>query len=71
MKKVFLVGSMAAAIGFLVFCVSSCKEKEKTCTCYDNRYDSRTIDLSSYGAANCSDLELKLKAELGGTYRCQ
>lgn len=56
-----------------VFAIASCS-KSCNCTEYDyyDRYSaSRDIDPASYGARNCSDLELKLQETYTGYYyRC-
>jgi hypothetical protein len=61
-KKIVLVG-VIAAMGLGAFFVSCEKEEEsKSCSCSENGSSARrTIDPSSYGVSNCSDLELKLK----------
>lgn len=62
-----LVG-LIATFGLTVF-IASCKDHSNdssSCLC-SNGEMSRTIDPSSYGASNCSDLELKLETAAAQT----
>lgn len=61
MKKILLVGAIAAmTLG--LFLASCEKAEDKACTCTESGDGDGTRDVtpSSYGAKNCSDLELKL-----------
>ncbi len=64
LKSLFVLA--VAVIGFSAFVVSCGKDDEKsTCMCTETDYEgysaSREVSPASFGAANCSDLELKLK----------
>lgn len=73
MKKLFVFASLLCCT---LFVLPSCS-KDSTCHC--NEYDaddgrfvgSATMNASSMGAANCSDLELKLKMQTGGDFYYQ
>lgn len=67
-KKIFVV--IATTISAIcMFALSSCSNVDSSCLCteYDPGYysASREISPQSFGAKNCSDLELKLKAASG------
>jgi hypothetical protein len=73
MKKLILVAAIAVlALG--AFLVSCDKDKDTSCNCIEideegDRVGSKSLNPASYGAANCSDLETKLRtAALGGGY---
>ena len=73
-KKFFLVG-VIVTMGFGAFLVSCSKDDDggsKTCSCQESDYSgynaTRNVSPSSYGAANCADLELKLRQQAGGEY---
>lgn len=64
MKKVIILAAALFSLMLLSQCnkSSSCKCDEYDAT--DNYYyGSRVVDPASWGAANCSDLELKLRAQ--------
>lgn len=64
MKKVLILAVALFSLMMFTQCSkgSSCKCEEYDAT--DNYYyGSRVIDAESYGAKNCSDLELKLRAQ--------
>lgn len=62
---------IATAIGaFCMFALSSCGNIDSSCMCTeydpDSSYSaSREVSPQSFGATNCSDLELKLKSASG------
>jgi hypothetical protein len=69
MKKqsgfVIMVCAALMMVGTVAF-VSSCSEDDEatTCTCIESDSGaSRVVSPSSYGAANCSDLGLKLQSQ--------
>lgn len=73
MKKFFVFASLLCCA---LFVLPSCS-KDSTCHCYEYDSDtgrlvgSGTMNASSLGAANCSDLELKLKMSTGGDFYYQ
>ena len=68
--KLFLVGAVAL-IGAVVF-LSSCSKEDESCVCRSSHGLTRTINPSSFGATNCSDLEIVIEAQAsdGITYSC-
>jgi hypothetical protein len=68
-KKFFLVGIIAImSLGALVSCSDDDNGgSAKSCNCTEysdgENVGSNTINPSSFGAANCSDLAIKLRAE--------
>lgn len=74
MKKIkfFFVGTVAL-IGAITF-FSSCNEEEndESCVCHSSHGLTRVINPSSFGARNCSDLEIVMEAQAsdGITYSC-
>lgn len=81
-KKFFLVGAIAV-MGLGAFLVSCDKEEDGAqsikCTCTETDYSgysaTRELDPASYGATNCSDLEIKLRMQAGSNsdfdYSCR
>ena len=73
MKKFYLLVSLSFCT---LLVLPSCSKDSK---CHCNEYDadngrlvgSGTMNASSFGAANCSDLELKLKMASGGDFYYQ
>lgn len=77
MKKHFFAVMMIAISAAGLFAVSSCSKDDdddnnkgnSSCTCTeenDSGYKaSRKLDPKSYGATNCSDLEVKLRMQAG------
>ena len=73
MKKLIC---LAGVLCCLLLALPSCSKDSK---CHCNEYDaddgrlvgSGTMNASSFGAANCSDLELKLKMASGGDFYYQ
>ncbi|MDR1592175.1 MAG: hypothetical protein LBS16_04745 [Prevotellaceae bacterium] len=73
MKTKFILVSLTAIIGLVVFLVSCSKDDEmKSCNCTEHDgygYSAtRVVAPASFGASNCSDLELKLKTASGGEF---
>jgi hypothetical protein len=74
MKKRIISLGIIAAFGFGTFLASCGKEEDNntSCSCTESDYEgysaTRNVTPSSYGAASCADLELKLKKEGGGEY---
>ncbi len=71
MKRVkFLLVGIIALLGGAIFLVSC--DKESSCVCNSSHGLTRTIDPSSFGAANCADLEIVLESQAsdGLTYSC-
>lgn len=74
-KKFFLVGAVALT-GISIFLISCSKEM---CSCTETDYEgysaTRELDPASYGATNCSDLEIKLRMQAGNdsdfSYTCR
>ena len=67
-KKFFLVGVIALfSLGAFIVSCSKDDPVSKSCTCTEYAdgyaYNTRTLDPESWGAKNCSDLQLKLRAE--------
>lgn len=68
MKKLLV---MLSLVTLVCIAFSSCDDggdSSKSCTCteYDetgSSYGSKTIDPASWGATNCSDLEVKLRKD--------
>lgn len=70
--KLFLVGSVAL-MGTVVFFYSCSEElKDESCVCHSSHGLTKTINPSSFGASNCSDLEVVMEAQAsdGITYSC-
>lgn len=74
MKKVkFLLVGTIAIFGMAAFLVSCDKgDSDSTCVCRSSHGLTRTIDPASFGASNCSDLEIVMEAQAsdGITYSC-
>jgi hypothetical protein len=74
MKKQFLLVGVIVAMGLGLFFMAcdDDEDNEKSCSCTESDYSgynaTRNVTPSSYGAANCADLELKLKAQSDGEY---
>lgn len=67
MKKHFIAVIMITISTVCLFTVSSCS-KDDECTCTESGMgssSSRQLDPKSYGATNCSDLEVKLRMQAG------
>lgn len=65
MKKIFSTALLAVALLGGVALTSCSKDKSCTCTetdLWDGSKTSRELDPESFGAKNCSDLEVKLRA---------
>jgi hypothetical protein len=77
-KRIFIVG-LVALIGLSVFFISCKEEESKKCSCTETDYSgysaTRELDPASYGATNCSDLEVKLRMQAGSNsdydYTCR
>ena len=71
MKKsnFFTVAMMIAVSTTCILTTTSCSDDDDiTCTCTESGYgysESRKLDPKSYGATNCSDLEIKLRMSAG------
>lgn len=71
MRK-FILPLCAIALSTCAICMTACGDDESSCECIETDYDgysaTRTLDPKSYGATNCSDLEVKLKMASYGEY---
>ena len=76
MKKIIFTG-VAAIFELGVFFACGKDEESKKCTCTesgDGYSATRELDPASYGATNCSDLEIKLRMQSGDSdydYSCK
>lgn len=66
-KRIFL--ACAVTMACLTMFLISCNKEGDTCTCTETDYEgysaTRELDPASYGATNCSDLEIKLRMQAG------
>jgi hypothetical protein len=74
MKTKFILVCLVILCGFAAFLISCSKDDEgsQSCTCMESDgagYSaSRVVTPSSFGAANCQDLELKLSVASSGDF---
>ena len=70
-KQIFAVIAITVCT-VCMFAVTSCKKDEaQSCTCTESDYgysNTRQLDPASYGATNCSDLEVKLRMASNGEF---
>jgi len=72
MKKKFY-SLCVVALSVFAICLTACKDDEPSfCTCTETDYEgytaSKTLDPASFGATNCSDLEVKLRMQADGEF---
>jgi len=72
MKKRLIFISLTGLCTLCAFLASCDKDEPSACSCTETDYmgysATQTLDPASFGATNCSDLEIKLRMQADGEF---